>query len=214
MEETEMRNTATTIVLLLVFLSTVCSVHAYVYYVEAEDCDPDTSVLNAAGGIWSVVEDENVSGEKYMQYFGPHVGANTSLLYTLPDIDDNPGQCMIWIRCLMPDGGANSFFFYVSTDGGGKWGPQQTVAAAENPDWKWESWAPTTPFEKGEGNVLRISEREDANADLICIRNDGAAPSLEEYLVWLEEWEAKQQAVEPIHKIATTWGNIRISNRR
>jgi hypothetical protein len=180
-----------------------------VYYVEGEAYDPDTSVPNAAGGIWSVVEDENMSGEKYMQYFGPHANANTSLFYTLPEIDDNPRQCKIWLRCQMPNGGANSYFFYISTDGGGKWGPQQTVAAPEGPDWRWEGWMPTTPFEEGEGNVLRISEREDANLDLICIRNDGATPSLDDYAVWLEEWEAKQLTVEPAHKMATTWGNIR-----
>jgi hypothetical protein len=209
MGRTEMKKTATTIVLLLVFLSTVCSVHAYVYYVEAEDFDPDTSVLIVGGSIWSVVENENVSNEKFMQYFGPHVGANTSLFYTLPDIDDNPAQCKVWFHCLMPDGGANSYFVYVSTDGGGKWGPQQTVAAAESLEWKWVDFTSTTPFEEGEGNVIRVSEREDANLDLICVRNDGLAPSAEEYAVWLEEWKVKQRPVEPIHKMATTWGNIR-----
>jgi hypothetical protein len=204
-----MRNIVTTIALLLFFLSTVCSVHAYVYYVEAEDFDPDTSVLIAAGSTWTITEDENVFNEKYMKYSGPHVGANTSLFYTFPDIDDNPGQCKVWFHCLMPDGGANSYFVYISTDGGGKWGPQQTVSSPESLEWKWVDWAPTTPFDEGEGNVLRVSEREDANLDLICVRNDGAIPSEEDYLAWLEAWEAKQRPVEPIHKRATTWGNIR-----
>ncbi|MFC1717509.1 hypothetical protein ACFL6S_27865 [Candidatus Poribacteria bacterium] len=203
-----MRNIAMKIVLLFIFLSAICSAHAYVYYVEAEDHDLE-SELNVAGCIWTLVEDENVSNEKYMKYQGPHVGANTSLFYTLPDIDDNPAQCKVWSQCLMPDGGANSYFVYVSTDGGAQWGPQQTVSSAEGPDWKWVDFTPTTPFEKGEGNVLRFSEREDANLDLICVRNDGAPPSEEEYVVWLEEWEAKKLAVEPSHKIATTWGNIR-----
>ena len=205
-----MRNVITTIVLLLVFLSTVCSVHAYVYYVEAEDFDPDTSVLIAAGSIWTITEDENRFGEKYMKYSGPHSGANTSLFYTLPDIEDNPGQIRIWFQCFSPNNWTDSYFVYVSTNGGGKWGPQQTVAPAVNPDdWQWMDFASTTLFEKGEGNVLRISEREDANLDLICIRNDGAQPSAEDYVLWLEEWEAKQLAVDPVHKIATTWGNIR-----
>ena len=74
-----MRNVITTIVLLLVFLSTVCSVHAYVYYVEAEGFDPDTSVLSAGGSTWTITEDENRFSGKYMKYSGPHSGANTSL---------------------------------------------------------------------------------------------------------------------------------------
>ncbi len=199
------------IALLLAFLFAVHPVHAYVYYVEAEDHDPE-SVLIVAGSIWTLVEDENVSNEKYMQYFGPHVGANTSLFYTFPDMDDNPALSKVWFLSLMPDGGANSYFVYVSTDGGGKWGPQQTVSSAESPEWKWVDFAPTTPFEKGEGNVLRVSEREDANLDLICVRDDGAPPSLEEYAVWLEAWEAKQLAVEPGHKLTVTWGRIKKAN--
>ncbi len=204
-----MRNITTTMVILLVLLFTVCSAQAYVYYVEAENFDPDTSEPIVGGCIWTLEENEDVSNEQYVRYSGAHAGAKTSLFYTLPDIDDNPKQCKVWFQCLMPDGGANSYFVYVSTDGGGKWGPQQTVSSAESPDWKWVDWAPLTPFEEGEGNVLRVSEREDANLDLICVRNDGASPSAEEYIVWLEEWEAKKLAVEPGHKIATTWGNIR-----
>lgn len=205
-----MRNVATTIVLLLVFLSPVCSVHAYVYYVEAEAFDPDTSVLSAGGGTWTITEDENVSNEKYMKYSGPHTGANTSLLYTLPDINDNPGQCRVWFHCFSPNNWTDSYFVYISTDGGEDWGPQQTVVPAVIPDdWQWMDFVPTPQFERGEGNVLRISEREDANLDLICIRNDGAAPSAEDYVLWMEEWEAKQQPVEPVHKMAATWSSIR-----
>jgi hypothetical protein len=210
MEGTRMRNVITTIVLLLILLSTACSVHAYVYYVEAEAFDPDTSVLSAGGGTWTITEDENVSNGKYMKYSGPHVGANTSLFYTLPSINDNPGQCRVWFHCFSPDTATDSYFVYVSTDGGEDWGPQQTVVPAVNPDdWQWMDFVPTTPFERGEGNVLRIAEREYANLDLICIRNDGGVPSVEDYVIWLEEWEAKQRAVEPGHKMATTWGSIR-----
>jgi len=203
-----MRNMILVVLLLLVSLSIVFSSQAYVYYVEAENYDPDTSVINAAGCIWTLTENEDMSNEHYMKYSGAHVGANTSLFYTLPKID-NPAQCKVWFLCLMPDGGANSYFVYVSTDGGGKWGPQQTISAAETPDWKWLEWTPITPFEKGEGNVIRVAEREDANLDLVCVRNDGVVPSIDEYLVWMEEWEAKQMAVEPFHKATTTWGSIR-----
>jgi hypothetical protein len=152
-----MRNVTITIVLLLVFLSTVCSVHAYVYYVEAEGFDPDTSVLSAGGGTWTITEDENVSNGKYMKYSGPHTGANTSMFYTLPDINDNPGQCRIWLHYFSPNNWTDSYFVYVSTDGGEDWGEQQTVAPAIGIDWAWMDFAPMTPFEKGEGNVLRIS---------------------------------------------------------
>jgi len=199
-----MRSTATIVALLLVSLSTVYSAHAYVYYVEAENFDSD-SVLVVEDRIWTIEEDAGMSNGKYMQYSGPHVAAETSLFYTLSEIDDSPEQCKIWLRCLMPDGGANSYFFYVSTDGGGSWGDQQVTSAAEAADWKWESWDPATPFEMGPGNVLRVSEREDAYIDLICIRNDGITPSTDEHAAWLEI----TAPVEPIHKITTTWGNIR-----
>lgn len=206
-----MKSLTTTIVSLLIFMSAICSVRAYVYYVEAEDFDPDNSVPSAGGGTWAVVEDAEAFGEKYLRYTGPHAQANTSLLYPLPDIDDNAGQWLVWIRCIMPDTGADSYFLYVSTDGGEEWGTQQTVSAPVNPDWQWASWTPITAFEKGDGNVLKISEREDARADLICIRNDGAPPSADDYANWLEAWEAKQMAVEPINKITTTWGSIKFT---
>lgn len=207
-----MRNATIAIISLLVFLSPVCLVRAYVYYVEAEGFDPDTSVLSMGGGTWTMTEDENASSEKYMKYSGPHTGANTSLLYTLPDINDNPGQCRVWFRCLSPNNWTDSYFVYVSTDGGEDWGPQQTVVPAIDVDWQWMNFTPTTPFEKGEGNVLKISEREDANLDLICIRNDGATPSVDDYATWLEDWELQLQPVEPAHKMTTTWGNIKSAN--
>jgi len=205
-----MKNVVVAVALLMFFLPTVCSVHAYVYYVEAENFDPDTSMINVAGCTWTITADENVSNENYMKYSGPHSGANTSLLYTLPDIDDNPGQIIVWFQHFSPNNWTDSFFVYVSTDGGGEWGPQQTVSTGMDlENWLWTSFTPTTPFESGEGNVLKVSEREDANLDLICIRNDGAPPSAEEYVVWLEDWESIKIAVEPIHRITTTWGKIR-----
>ena len=63
-----------------------------------------------------------------MQYSGPHAGANTSLLYPIPNVSEDAGPWRIWIRCTMPDGGSDSYFFYVSKDGGDKWEPQQTAA--------------------------------------------------------------------------------------
>lgn len=204
-----MKKLATMIAFLLILLSAICPARAYVYYVEVEDFDPVNSVTSAGGGSWTEVADGSAFGEKYMQYAGPHAQANTSLLYPLPEVDANAGQLVIWLRCLMPDGGANSYFLYVSTDGGNGWGAQQVVSGAESPDWKWESWAPTTPFVEGDGNVLRLAEREDGRADLLCIRNDGATPSADDYASWLEAQELSQSAVEPTHKIATTWGRTK-----
>jgi hypothetical protein len=209
-EALKMRNVVTVIVLLLAFLFAVCSVHAYVYFVEAENFDPDNSEPVAAGCAWSTVADKNVFNESYMLYSGPHAGANTSLLYPVPDVGKDTGQWRVWVRCIMPDGGADSYFFYVSTDGGNKWGPQQTAhGSGVWQDWKWEGWTLNTLLEKGDDNVLRIAERENAKADVICIRNDAMTPTDEEYEKWQEEHKEGKMAVEPLGKFTITWGNIK-----
>jgi hypothetical protein len=210
-EAWKMRNTVTVIVLLLVSLSTVCSVNAYVYFVEAENFDPDNSEPVAAGCAWSTAADKDTFNNSYMLYSGPHAGANTSLLYPLPNVGKDTGPWMVWVRCTMPDGGSDSYFFYVSTDGGEKWGPQQTAhGGGVWEDWRWQGWALSTPLKKGDDNVLRISERENAKADVICIRNDGMTPTDEEYEKWQEEHKVEQFAVEALHKIATTWGGAKV----
>lgn len=170
-EVLKMRNATMIMLLLLVPLLIICSVDAYIYYVEAEDFDPDTSEPVMGGAVWAVVDNKEAFDGQCVQYTGPHAGATTSLLYPLPNVGKNTGRWQIWIRCIMPDGGSDSYFFYVSTDGGEKWGPQQAAhgGGAEGPAWKWESWVLTSPFEKGGDNVLKISERENAKADLICI---------------------------------------------
>jgi hypothetical protein len=83
------------------------------------------------------------------------------------------------------------------------------VPFAEDPDWEWADFVPDTPFAAGAGNVLKLSERENFNLDLICIRNDDAAASMDDYAVWLEI----STPVEPVHKMATTWGKIRSAYR-
>jgi hypothetical protein len=206
MEGTEMRNIAVIIVPVFILLFAICSAHAYVYYVEAESFDPD-SALVVDDCIWTIEEDANASNGQFMGYSGPHVGAKTGLLYTLPDINDNPEQCKVWLRTLAPNNWTDSCFAYVSTDGGGTWGAQQTMAVpfADDPDWTWADFVPDTPFAAGTGNVLKLSERENFNLDLICVRNDDTAPSMDDYVVWLE----LAAPVEPAHNIATTWGTIR-----
>ena len=201
-----MRSVAMVTVSLLAFLSAICSVHAYVYFVEAENFDPGNSVPVVGEAVWTVVEDSNAFNNNYVQYSGPHAGAVTGLLYPIPNVSDAGGTWKVWLKCLMPDGGANSYFFYVSTDGGNNWGPQQTAGGAEGADWKWEGWTLDTPLGQGDGNVLKVSEREDERADVICIRNDDITPTDEEYGTWQAEHEA---VVEPLHKIATTWGSAR-----
>jgi hypothetical protein len=66
-----------------------------------------------------------------------------------------------------------------------------------------------TSLENGDDNVLKISERENAKADVICVRNDGVAPTDEEYVTWQEEFDEGKLAVEPVRKLTTTWGDIR-----
>ncbi len=202
------------IVLLLTFLFAVYSVHADVYYVEAENYDLETSEPVKGGGTWATVDNKDAFGEKYLTYNGPHAGAITSLFYTIPKVDNAAAPWRIWLWCVMPDGGSDSYFFYVSNDGGNKWGPQQAAHGAGGlPDWKWENWVLTTPLQKDEGNVLRIAERESAQMDLICIRNDNLAPSEAEYEKWLEDNANTGMAVESLHKLTVTWGSIKKARR-
>jgi len=201
-----MRNIAVTTVLVFILLFALCSAHAYVYYVEAEGFDLDSTPI-VADAIWTIQEDANASNGQFMGYSGPHSGATTEVLYTFPDINDNPEQCEVWLRTLAPNNWTDSCFAYVSTDGGGTWGPQQNMAVPfdVDPDWVWADFVPEPPFAAGTGNVLKLSERENFNLDLICVRNDDIAPSTDDYAVWLDT----AAPVEPVHKIATTWGNIR-----
>ena len=209
-----MKNSSILVVSLLAFLFAVCTVHAYVYYVEAEKFDPDKSTLAAAGGVWSEKKDKAVFvfSDNYMEYTGPHAGANTSLIYPIPIIGDTSGQWKVWVRCLMPDGGSDSYFFYVSNDDGKTWGPQQTAhGSGQSPDWKWENWVLDTKLKKGSGNVLRIAERETARADVVCMRDDGQNCTDEDCAQWFKENKSGQPkiAVQPFRKLATTWGQLK-----
>ena len=205
-----MRRVAVMVIVILTCLFIVCSVNAFVYFVEAENFDPDKSEPVVGGCVWQAVTDKNASNESYMQYTGAHAGATTSLLYPIPNVSGDAGAWKVWIRCIMPDGGSDSYFFYVSDDGGKKWSPQQAAhGSGVWQDWKWEGWPLSTPLEKGDGNVLRIAERENAKADVICIRNDGMTPTDEEYEKWQEEHKEGKIAVEPLSKLATTWGNAK-----
>lgn len=202
-----MRILVITVILFFTSFFTIYSTQAYVYYVEAENYDLDNSKPVVGGCVWNTVKDKTAFNENYVQYNGPHAGALTGLLYPIPNVSDNAVPWIIWIRCIMPDTGSDSYFFYVSNDGGQKWGPQQTVAGGGIWEtWEWKSWTLTTPLEKGGGNVLKISERESAKADLICIRNDGMPATDEEYEKWQDEHKEMKIAVDPLLKLTTTWG--------
>ena len=209
MEGSKMRKVIMVIALLLTSIFAVYSANAYVYYVEAEDFDPDNSEPVVAGAIWKVVENRDAFNEQYLQYTGPHAGATTSVLYPLPRISNDAGSWKVWIYCFMPDGGSDSYFFYVSNDGGNEWGPQQAAHGTEGQEWKWVNWVLSTQPKKGDESVFKISERESAQADLICIRNDNLAPSEEEYEKWLEDNKDGNLAVRPLHKLTTTWGHAK-----
>lgn len=203
----EMKDLAIVAVLFLTLLFIVCSVQAYVYYVEAENYDPDNSSPVVGGCIWSTVPDKTAFNESCVQYNGPHAGALTSLLYPIPNVSDSNAPWFVWVRCIMPDGGSDSYFFYVSNDGGQKWGPQQAAhGGGVWLEWQWQSWSLTTPLEKGKDNVLKISERENAKADLICVRNDGMPATDEEYEKWQEENKEIKISVDPLFKLTATWG--------
>ena len=76
-------------------------------------------------------------------------------------------------------------------------------------EWRWFSWTLSNPLKKNAGNVLKLTEREYAILDVICIRDDGQTPTDEEFGQWKEEHQL--QAVEPIHKAVTVWGNIKMT---
>ncbi len=185
----------------------IYSAQTYVYYVEAENYDLDNSSPVVGGCVWSIVKDQTAFNENCIQYNGPHAGALTSLLYPIPNVGDNQVPWFIWVRCIMPDGGSDSYFFYISNDEGQKWGPQQAAhGGGVWQVWQWQSWTLATPLVKGGDNVLKISERESAKADLICIRNDGLPATDEEYEKWQDEHKEQKIAVDPLLKLATTWG--------
>jgi hypothetical protein len=195
---------------LLVALLMSSPVFAYVYFVEAEDFDPDKSEPAVGGAIWRVVEDKKAFGGKYMQYSGPHKQASTSLIYPLPPVDKSSFQWKVWVRCIMPDGGSDSYFFYISNDGGKTWGPQQAAhGGGQWQNWQWKGWVLNTPLKKGADNVLKISERENAKADVICVRDDGKTPIDEEYEAWKKEHKTQKIAVNPLHRLITFWADIK-----
>ena len=187
-----------------------CSAYAYVYFVEAENFDPDKSEPVVGGAVWRIMEDKEAFGGKYMQYNGPHKQASTSLIYPLPPVNKANFQWMIWVRCIMPDGGSDSYFFYISNDGGKTWGPQQAAhGGGQWQSWQWKGWTLNTPLKKGADNVLKISERENAKADVICIRDDNQTPTDEEYEKYLEEHKTQKIAVRQLDKLITVWGKIK-----
>ncbi|MEM2991375.1 MAG: hypothetical protein QXQ02_09375 [Halobacteria archaeon] len=196
--------------LFLALLFTICPGQAYVYYVEAESYDPDNSKPVVGACIWSKVADKTAYNESYIQYNGPHAGALTSLLYPIPNVSDSNAPWFVWVRCIMPDTGSDSYFFYVSNDGGQKWGPQQTAHGGGIwQEWKWQGWSLITPLEKGKGNVLKISERENAKADVICVRNDGVDATDEEYEKWQQEHKTMRLSVDPLSKMVISWGYVK-----
>ena len=205
-----MRTFTAMIVVLAVCQFMALSAEAYVYYVEAEDFDVDMSTPVVGAAMWKVSEDnDDASGERHVVYTGPHVNAVTSLVYPLAPGDEQGPVYTVWVRSIMPDGGSDSYFFYISNDGGDTWGPQQTAHGNVTIEWQWQSWNLLTPLEKGADNALRISERENAQADLISVRDDGQTPNLDEYEEWKEAADARNLGVEPSGKLTTTWMAIK-----
>lgn len=79
--------------------------------------------------------------------------------------------------------------------------------------WQWKGWTLNTPLKEGADNVLKISERENAKADVICIRDDNQTPTDEEYEKYLEEHKTQKIAVRQLEKLITIWGRIKSGGR-
>jgi hypothetical protein len=187
-----------------------------VIWIEAEDFDPDRSTLQS-GEInltWVVkegdIQAEDAFGGMYILADGNHdKTASSGPVYALPEIHKRAGW-VLWARRIMPTTGSDSFFYEVRDDD--KWQkPPANQLSGLALEWEWGKGNNTLTIDKGEGNLLRISERESRfSIDVLCLRNDGATPSDEEYEKYLEEKPKQRFAVDPGGKLAVTWANIKL----
>lgn len=186
-----------------------------VIWIEAEDFDPDRSTLQS-GEInltWLVkkgdIQADDAFGEEYILASGSHNKTGSSgPVYALPEIHERAGW-VLWARRIMPTTGSDSFFYEVRDDD--KWEkPPANQLSGLALEWEWGKGNNILTIEKGEGNFLRISEREsNFSIDVLCLRNDGATPSDEEYEKYLEEKPKQRFAVDPGDKLVSTWANIK-----
>ena len=207
---------------LLVF---VASAGAEVFWFEAEEFDEEKSnpiFVGQVNASWDIKEDtkqeirdDKVSfNNKYVISVGGNrdvVAGAAGLAYILPEVE-NPVGWKLWTRCIMGDTGSDSFFLQISKNGGETWRPPEPMechGAEVFQEWRWHRpWDVT--LVKGEGNGIRISEREsNAKLDVICLRNDNQTPTDEEYQAYLDEIEKQKIAVDARGKLAGTWGKIK-----
>ncbi len=201
--------------LLPLFLLVTGSAYAYIYFVEADEFDPDKSELDVGGVKWEIIEGkgdpivEEASGEKYMKCSGADKLAVSSLMYPIPE-PEKDAIVTIWLRCRMHNTGHDSYFFYFSDDDGKNWtGQLKGSGGGGDPEWQWKTWNNTVTLKQDEDNLLRVSERENATLDVICLRDDGLIPTDEELEAWLAARPAENIAVSPLDNLSTTWGNIK-----
>jgi hypothetical protein len=187
-----------------------------VIWIEAEDFDPDRSALQSGevNLTWLVKEKDDQAkdafGDKYILASGSHnKTASSGPVYALPEIDERPGW-VLWARRIMPTTGSDSFFYEVRDDD--KWEkPPANQLSGLALEWEWGKGNNTLTIDKGEGNFLRISEREsNFSIDVLCLRNDGMTPTDEEYEKYLEDEPRRRFAVDPGDKLTATWANIKI----
>ena len=213
------------------FVMLVISVSsAEVFWFEAEAFDEEKSnpVFNDQGlnVVWEIKESTNQEirddlgafGNMYVIPSGANrdtVPAAAGLVYILPDVEQTTGW-QLWIRCIMATGGSDSLFYQISEDGGDDWGPATDIHAGATTweEWLWKSWN-IGVLRKGEGNAIRIAERENGcKLDVVCLRNDGMASTNEEYEVYLNTLVNPDFAVNAKSKLAVAWGKIKSNEPR
>ena len=187
---------------------------ADVWFVEAEDFDPDESILENLGK-WVVKDDDKkaLGKGKYMTVQGANRNnceACSPLHYPITNISQ-AGIYKLWARSIMPTTGSDSFFWQISNDGGKKF----TLPVAAHGGEQWVEWQWKRPWDgiqlkKGKDNVLVIEERENnPKLDVFCLRNDNQTPTDGEALEWFEKHPKGFQAVEPQQKLPVIWGRIK-----
>lgn len=195
---------------------------AEVFWFEVEDYDAGKSNLTfkeqGLNVVWNVEEDPEAFNNQYLIPTDPNryvVEAAAGLVYMLPRVDD-PAGWQLWVRSIMPTSGSDSFFYQVSQDGGNTWSaPTVAHGGFTEGDPHWEVWEWHRPWDvdglaTGEGNAIRIAEREQkAKLDVICLRNDGQTPTDAEYEDYLKQQEPIPSAVDARRKIAGTWGKMK-----
>ena len=186
---------------------------ADVWFVEAEDFDPDTSILENLGK-WMIKDDDKkaLGKGKYMTVQGANRNnceACSPLHYPIPNISQ-AGLYKLWSRCIMPTTGSDSFFWQVSNDGGKKFTlPVAAHGGAQWVEWQWKRPWDGISLKKGKDNVLIIAERENnPKLDTYCLRNDNQIPTDDEALQWFED-HPKGFAVEPQQKLPMVWAQIK-----